>query len=371
MDLFSTLPEQPVPVQATAPEQLQPKPQPDIPYTEPDKYAKDTKERLLAYNVGTYDTRKVLNRSTRAIPQQVVDSIEGGKVTSEMIDDLGKQYPVFRYQSCITVHGSWPEVQRERIAGYKNIRQNGNGSVEILWTAIDADKKEAVGRMIRWAKGPAHYRVKSTGTSYEIDRSVNRETWADILKELKETAERVRKVNALARVTLYRWSSYGGDYLSLQVDVMGLPEGQEHALAAALCNVDNDAAFVDKVQAGMDKEAEEERKYEREREERKATNEKFEQQQKEAAAKMHEALKGRPYANIEQEAAVRVNEGNAYTPAHYLYFRVTEKAAFGRVKYQFARHLTLDEQPKWKDATKALSKGDLKERIKHQWHRTW
>lgn len=107
-----------------------------------------------------FDTPKKLNRSSKAILPQTVEQLEDGIFTSEMIKELAKSYPVYRYRTCITVHGLWPEVERTRIGGYKNVHQNQNGSVEIYYSAID---KEKINRIREGLEG--------TGTAWRYSES--------------------------------------------------------------------------------------------------------------------------------------------------------------------------------------------------------
>ena len=72
--------------------------------------------------LGEFDTPKKLNRSTKKIPQSIIDQLEGGKVTFEMIQELKGQFPIFLYKSCLTIHGAWGDIKRSRIV-YKNIIQ--------------------------------------------------------------------------------------------------------------------------------------------------------------------------------------------------------------------------------------------------------
>lgn len=106
-----------------------------------------------------FDTPKKLNRSSKLIAAETVEQLEDGIFTTEMIKELARQYPVYRYRTCITVHGQWPEIERTRIGGYKNVHQNQNGSVEIYYSAID---KEKINRIREGLEG--------TGTAWRIKK---------------------------------------------------------------------------------------------------------------------------------------------------------------------------------------------------------
>ena len=70
-------------------------------------------EELLNIDLGCkFDTPKKLNRSTSQVRSEIVDELEEGSFTSEMIAELRNDYPIFYYRTCITIHGFWPEVHR-------------------------------------------------------------------------------------------------------------------------------------------------------------------------------------------------------------------------------------------------------------------
>ena len=53
-------------------------------------------EELLNIDLGRkFDTPKKLNRSTSQVRSEIVDELEAGSFTSEMIAELRKDYPIF------------------------------------------------------------------------------------------------------------------------------------------------------------------------------------------------------------------------------------------------------------------------------------
>jgi len=101
------------------------------------------KEIFENFYIGVYDTPKKLNRSTKKIPMTVIQLIEGGDTSIEMIEKLSKDFPVFIYKSCITIHGIF-DTKTTGVGGYKNLRLNQNGSLEILYSAIDNQKIKGI-----------------------------------------------------------------------------------------------------------------------------------------------------------------------------------------------------------------------------------
>ena len=102
----------------------------------------ETIEKIL--EAKSYDAKNILNRaSNTSLSQTVLDDIENDGVTSEYLETL--DVPVFKYQTQITIHGMFPELQGNgRINGYKHIFQNKNMSLGVKYDAIDAKKKHKI-----------------------------------------------------------------------------------------------------------------------------------------------------------------------------------------------------------------------------------
>ena len=142
-------------------------------------------ETLLSLEMGRkFDTPKKLNRSSKAVPAEIVQQLEDGTFSSEMLEDLGRSFPIFKYKTCVTIHGHWPEVIRERIGGYKNVIQNKNGSLEIRWSAIDQEKVSQLVEAVR-IKRDWSYSEDSTGRSFYKARPVTKETIGQVRAELE------------------------------------------------------------------------------------------------------------------------------------------------------------------------------------------
>lgn len=69
------------------------------------------------------------------------ESLERG-VTIEELENIG--VPVYRYQTQVTIHGELPGLNKERVAGYKCLVQNQNGTIGVRYVAIDAEKKKFI-----------------------------------------------------------------------------------------------------------------------------------------------------------------------------------------------------------------------------------
>lgn len=91
--------------------------------------------------------RRVLNVSNKD-SGITIQELENG-VTIERIESL--DVPVFLYGGQLTIHGNFKDDigQNFRVAGYKSVFKNGNGSIGVRYVAIDAEKKIKLVEMSR------------------------------------------------------------------------------------------------------------------------------------------------------------------------------------------------------------------------------
>jgi hypothetical protein len=97
---------------------------------------------VLAKSNITTDTkaRRVLNTAPDKIAGITLEEIEAG-VTIERLESLS--VPVYQYGGQITIHGTFQDIPSDlRVAGYKSVFLNGNGSLGVRYVAIDAEKKD-------------------------------------------------------------------------------------------------------------------------------------------------------------------------------------------------------------------------------------
>jgi hypothetical protein len=95
-------------------------------------------------------------------------SLEAG-VTLETL--LSLPVPVFAYATQLTIHGRLPEMEKPigKSGGYKNLIPNKNGTLGVLWSAVDAGKKTSLVEALRFHNRdhrdhPWSANVSSTGT---------------------------------------------------------------------------------------------------------------------------------------------------------------------------------------------------------------
>ena len=91
--------------------------------------------------------RRVSNCAPDTVAEITANELENG-VSLERLDGLN--VPVLRYSTQLTIHGKLPEFNpAARPGGYKAIFQNGNGSIGVRFSAIDAEKKAVIRRASR------------------------------------------------------------------------------------------------------------------------------------------------------------------------------------------------------------------------------
>src|SRR5690606_35982288 len=196
-------------------------------------------EELLKLDMrATFDTTKKLNRSALEIPAHVIDALEAGEFTAESIAELAGTYPIFRYRSCITVHGRWPAVSIERIGNYKNVHQNACGSVEIFYSAIDRAKIEQIRAGIRGVQTNFRYSESSTGRVFQMAEPVTRETLPALRAKFQPIAERLASLNIYGHINLYIGQGLWQTFLCLDVVPLAIPADQVQTLILELCGMD-------------------------------------------------------------------------------------------------------------------------------------
>lgn len=91
--------------------------------------------------------RRVANVAPDTVAEITAEELENG-VTLERLDSLN--VPVLRYSTQVTIHGKLPAFDvSARPGGYRAVFLNGNGSVGVRFSAIDAEKKELIARVAR------------------------------------------------------------------------------------------------------------------------------------------------------------------------------------------------------------------------------
>ena len=183
-------------------------------------------QKLLSGEYKNFATPKKINRSEISLPQDFVDEVEKGNVSVVELLELQATYPIYVYRTCITIHGSWPELSRQRIGGYKNLIQNANGSVEVLYSALDADKKNFVANALRYTTprlneiGISHASLKQDSKGHTIS------FYFKSLEALKQNYQEVIEFKEKVLTTVIgRFQLVGSQWLNmymLELDLLGV-----------------------------------------------------------------------------------------------------------------------------------------------------
>lgn len=133
-----------------------------------------------------WDSKHINNVCERPVDDGLLRMIERGCSIEAIEDIVSKGYPVFKYKTQITIHGLFPEVEKHRIGGYKNLFQNKNKSIGVRWSAVDINKRHRIAEVVepisKW-----YYDESSTEHSYHITKRYSNET----LNELRELSQKI------------------------------------------------------------------------------------------------------------------------------------------------------------------------------------
>lgn len=291
-------------------------------------------EALLKLDLlGKFDTPKKINRSTAEIPADIVESLEAGDFTTEMIDELSTRFPIFRYRTCITVHGLWPSVVRERIGGYRNVIQNKNGSVEVRYSAIDSKKIDAVRELVYRER--FRFSEDSNSRSFTWAQVITKETFAAVREQMEPVARELTGLNIYGHVNLYIGEDMFRKFLCVSVYPLAVPQTEIENMAVMLTGKSIDVLRVERDQRIEAERIENERR-EQERKERQAANAK---RQAELVAELRDVFKPQ-IAHL--DTAKKLEVGRTYVKPfldssrnalRFVYYRIDSNGSFGRVNW--------------------------------------
>lgn len=176
----------------------------------------DKKQIFTQRYTGDYATRKGLNQSTKDIPQHFIEQIENGSITSLMLEELNDIVPIYVYKTCITIHGNLPKIDIQRIGGYKNVIQNGNGSVEFRYSAIDCKLKK---ELYDYIQGAYHKQENSTNGIYfeRINRFTDKIEAIQYLQAEKNRIDGMNIEGMKANIYVQGYSYFGMYYITTTV----------------------------------------------------------------------------------------------------------------------------------------------------------
>lgn len=288
----------------------------------------DKKQVFAQRYMGEYATRKVLNRSTKQIPNEYIKSIESGNVTSLMLEELNKIVPVYIYKTCITIHGNLPQIGISYIGGYKNVIQNGNGSIEFRYSAIDCHLKK---ELSKYLNGIYYTRENSTnGITFELTKIFNDKIEAiQYLQAEKLRVEGMNIEGLEAKIFVDGFSYFGRFYITTYVFPM-LIHGNILSIATSLTGLPENE-LRDKVEAKNKENEERQREIHEANERLKQKNEELASQRAQMEANLSKLYRT---ANISANGQYITTCKTVNNKMMYMLIQ-TVKGTFGRVSYKY------------------------------------
>lgn len=178
-------------------------------------------EKLLSTATRT-DKKCKLNRLHRRVNQSHLDAIEAG-VTIEDLEAMQKAgLPIFKYQTQITIHGFFPELQVQRIGGYKNLFQNKNKSIGVKHTAIDEAKRERIAKRLQVLG--LRYNRNSSSCGYIKQWRITKETFEAIRSEAMELSGRFDETLFMGSKSVWIGEAFGLKYMVFDLTINAIYE---------------------------------------------------------------------------------------------------------------------------------------------------
>jgi hypothetical protein len=335
-------------------------------------------ETLLKRDMGSeFDTRKTLNRSDIKVPDAILDQIESGSFTCEMINELAKTFPIFRYQTQITIHGQF-DVTNSRIAGYKNIFQNGNLSLGIKYSAIDTEKIEKIRELLdkvqpRGAGLDSTYFYFLRDSQHRLFRrskGLTKETFEGLKTEYMQLAEKIKEVSIYGYVDCYVTKHpFLGNQIVLDVHPLAIPNEKVMELVCALSNLTQEE-YTEKAQKYDEILAEKKRLRAIEEYEIKEKQKEFEERRS-VFAKLFktENFSESPVGlSLDNPVICKLNikENAGCNPEfvflEYVFYKIAGKGAFGKYKIQRGTSLVADHTKvtNWEDYKQQKKLSEIK-----------
>ena len=127
-------------------------------------FMKKFKEKEFVEKIGFDKVARRRTNTSKKVANITATQIEEG-VTLETLMELN--VPVYRYQTQLTIHGKMPSLTTQRVAGYKSLVENGNGTIGVRYNAIDAQKKDILTRCYSNTTNTPYVNTNSTGTTLQ------------------------------------------------------------------------------------------------------------------------------------------------------------------------------------------------------------
>jgi len=174
-----------------------------------------------------FDKKSKLLLSDKKIPQILIDAIEKGDITSEVLETL--DFPIRKYMTQITIHGDFDNFNQGY--GYKFVFKNKNGSVGVKWQAIDWKKRKYIASYLK--ESGIYYFSNSTESYFCKNVAIDKDNYQSALEDLKELVETAKSAEYYGGAKIYRCSVYGQQYLVFQMVINGISESNVEKLLSA------------------------------------------------------------------------------------------------------------------------------------------
>ena len=208
------------------------------------------------------DSKHILNTCSKVVPTDLLERIEGG-CSLEVLEEMCKDYNIYKYKTQITIHGIFPALSTKRVGGYVNLVQNKNLSVGVKYSAIDADKKSKLFGCVK-AVSKDWGVVRNSTECYIYKMAVLTPENVDLFKQHASSINRDLFIGSLC---VYTSRSLFGDYVVMRVDVQCFYERNLPALAEGLAQMpwsEIERIYKEKVEEQKRRRAEADARYERE-----------------------------------------------------------------------------------------------------------
>jgi len=162
-----------------------------------------------------FDTKNKLNRLGKKVDPKILEVIEQG-ITIEDLDKIN--LPIFKYQTQITIHGIFPELENQVLFGYKSIFQNKNKSIGVKWVAIDEAKRKDIANTLK------HFGISYRATSTEATFSIYKELTDENVQVIKNLYSGVNTDLFFGQKYLSTGNLFGREYIVLEFYINGIYE---------------------------------------------------------------------------------------------------------------------------------------------------
>lgn len=199
----------------------------------------DNVSELLSEQNNNFDAKNILNRSQGVVSQEIINSIESGGITSEMLQSF--PFPIFKYRTQITLHGKFISDRDYFITGgYKNLIINKNKSLGVRYSAIDMQKKQFIYKVLRLEKSRFFMDITSTSSSI-----------TSYLKHTPENLETMKQVftmlptNYIGFSQLYISQSMFGTYIVIKLYLNAIYQNELFSFLSQLLQKDYSQEIFD------------------------------------------------------------------------------------------------------------------------------